>query len=701
MKSLLLVTDSRTQRSQLSDLLADVYTLYTASAFEEGFEYLQLTKVDVVIAAGEPQTIPLVRLFEQAKTLQPHCVTLYIAPPLPSDLVASEAAPPPGDVILRQPFSGSVLRQTLEQAFEKQRLVEEIAALRASGTPLHQPIPPAPGSTGELSLAQIGHILRHVAKAFSTNFDLPRSLNLFLEAMYEFLRPSRLSIMVLNPTTRVFEIRAQRGLLPKVAEQLRLRADEGLPRWLTSEARLVQRSEVDSQLHQAPYREMQREMQALKAVVSVPLLASGSLVGILHLGERVTGAPYTTDELEMLFSLASHMAVGIQDITLYHTIQSQKLFTEKILRYMSSGVLSIDGGEKIRLCNHRAAQILGKDWSDVLHEDLRSLPSPLGDLLYETLRDGKTYHRYEVKLAAGQVPLEVNTYQILNEGGGVSGSVMVFDDLTCQKLLYEERRRADQLDLLNRVVGRMAHEIKNPLVSIQTFVELLADHADDPEFKEHFRTIVSRDVRAIDGITEKLVSFASEISYRFEYGDVQIVLQHLRESLATEQTAQTPSAPAPNVTEAAPKATAAGIELATTDLASLVKFDAEQLYKALKYLAAFLLHDVGVGGKLRMSAAVRQHGLHTEAGEWVYINLTGTGRKLPAEELQRLFDPFGMDQSTLADVGPCVSQKIIEEHGGHLEIRQEKNGDTTFVIALPVAHELTEAKTQWTPVNVF
>src|SRR5262245_12376301 len=92
----------------------------------------------------------------------------------------------------------------------------------------------------------------------------------------------------------------------------------------------------------------------------------------------------------------------------------------------------------------------------------------------------------------------------------------------------------------------MAHEIKNPLVSIQTFVELLAEHAADLEFTEHFRIIVSRDIRAIDGITEKLVSFASDISYRFAHGDVQTVLQRLRASLTAEQTMHTSAMPAPN-----------------------------------------------------------------------------------------------------------------------------------------------------------
>jgi nitrogen fixation/metabolism regulation signal transduction histidine kinase len=75
----------------------------------------------------------------------------------------------------------------------------------------------------------------------------------------------------------------------------------------------------------------------------------------------------------------------------------------------------------------------------------------------------------------------------------------------------------------------------------------------------------------------------------------------------------------------------------------------------------------------------------SDPAEWVSITVTGKGRKLSSEELQQLFDPFCMEQSTLADVGPSVSQKIIEEHGGRLEVRREKAGDTTFIIVLPVA----------------
>jgi nitrogen fixation/metabolism regulation signal transduction histidine kinase len=289
----------------------------------------------------------------------------------------------------------------------------------------------------------------------------------------------------------------------------------------------------------------------------------------------------------------------------------------------------------------------------------------------------------------------MSTYQVLNEHGQVSGSAMVFDDLTVQKLLDDERRRADQLDFLHKVVGRMAHEVKNPLVSIQTFVDLLAEHDHDPEFTEQFRQVVRRDVRAIDEMTEKLVSFAGKMTYRFEYQHMSAVLQDFAASLTAEYAA------VPAAADASPGAPPAAVELAGTELLPLVKSDPEQFHKALTYLGRFLLQDAGAGSPLQVSAAVRQQGPHAEPGEWVYITLTGKGRKLPAEELQRLLDPFCLDQSTFVDIGPCVSQKIIEEHGGCLDVRQEKHGDTTFVVALPAVQDATQENTPWKAANVF
>jgi len=170
MRSLLLIADTREQLTELQKLLGDAYTLFIAESQGDALECLQITKVDVVVGAFETRAVEIVQPFEQAKVLQPHCVTLYLAPPLPPNNAGRERFVPQSDSSIRRPFSGDELRLTVKQAIEKQQLIEGLASHREQGSVQRPSLPLKP--TGELSLARIGQILRDFAKAFSSNFDL-------------------------------------------------------------------------------------------------------------------------------------------------------------------------------------------------------------------------------------------------------------------------------------------------------------------------------------------------------------------------------------------------------------------------------------------------------------------------------------------------------------------------------------------------
>src|SRR2546422_11759514 len=79
--------------------------------------------------------------------------------------------------------------------------------------------------------------------------------------------------------------------------------------------------------------------------------------------------------------------------------------------------------------------------------------------------------RTEIQLALRRLWIELTTYVIRDEESAPLGAVLVFEDLTAQKELAAQKREADQFQLLTRVVARIADEIKNPLVSINTFIE--------------------------------------------------------------------------------------------------------------------------------------------------------------------------------------------------------------------------------------
>src|SRR4029077_10366675 len=84
----------------------------------------------------------------------------------------------------------------------------------------------------------------------------------------------------------------------------------------------------------------------------------GELVGILTLGQRISGGGYGRGETETLFNLGTHLATAIRDIRVHHQLEYEKEFNERILASMSSGVITIDPDEKVVAINGRGGESL-------------------------------------------------------------------------------------------------------------------------------------------------------------------------------------------------------------------------------------------------------------------------------------------------------------------------------------------------------
>ncbi len=446
-----------------------------------------------------------------------------------------------------------------------------------------------------------------------------------------------------------------------------------------TEGRLIQIDEAQARATESAGREIAREMAVLQAVVAIPLASHGELVGILLLGQRITGGAYSRRDTETLFNLASPLATAIRDIRVHHQLQYQKEFTERILQRMSSGVITIGPEQRVVMMNRRAEEILGMAAKDVLNRDLRVLPSPLGDLLYESLSRGSSVTRSEIQLALRSLPLEVSTYPVMGEGAAPMGAVVVFEDLTAQRQLAQERRSAEQLQLLTRVVARIADEIKNPLVSINAFMELLGERYDDVSFRQHFTAVVGRDVRRLVQLFDKLAALVNEGDYKRDIVDMRTAIE---ECLVEMGVAELPAAPAAArlltfTDETTQKLVT--VNFSYEGNAFLVKGDRAMLKKAVAYLIWYLLRRTP-GQEAKIAVAVS----HPAAEEHLRITVSSRTAEVRPDELLSIFDPIQVVQENLIDVGPCVSQRILEAQSGRLEVKQGR-AEVTFAASLPAA----------------
>src|SRR5262245_14351743 len=301
----------------------------------------------------------------------------------------------PYELVLTADLPDAALRAGVEQALRFQRLGQEAATLRRE----RQRAAAAPAPLPEREVAGpasgLGTVLKEMGKLLAAHFDLERIVDFFLDAITELVRPGRAALLLADDQEPRYRVRGQRGLDPALTRELWLRGDDGLPAWFRRHARPALRRELE---RDPEWLDAARELAVLGGEVAVPLWVQAKLVGILALGPRVTGQPYAGEDLERLFTLASQVAVAVEDVSLFNTVRAQHTFIEQVLARLQSGTITIDAAGRITLFNGRAEEILAVPRGEVLGHDLRALPSPLGDLLYETMRDGRELRLQEIVL---------------------------------------------------------------------------------------------------------------------------------------------------------------------------------------------------------------------------------------------------------------------------------------------------------------
>ena len=648
MNAVLLVTADATLRGRLQRSLTS-FSVFPVESDAEAIKTLRLVDIDLVLRESAGPAGALSTFVGSVRDVAPTAFVIAIG------LAGEEEGA--ADFTLPDGYTARDLSAILQQALEKQRLLREIKALRAPGLPASAE-PATSGGEGSWDGPALARVLKAFSRVLAAGFDLRRVLETFLEAIGDVVHATRMAVLLPDVEGREFRILAHRGLAPQIVQSVRLGAAEGLARWLASEARPATLADLRDP-------DIVRELKLLQAVVATPLLAQGELVAILVLGQPVFGAGYARTEMETLFDLATQLATAIRDIALHQQLQREKEFSERILSHMSSGVITIGRDHRVGTMNRRAEEILGLSAHAVVHQDLRVLPSPLGDLLYDTLSSGRPLPRTEIQLALRRLWVEVSTYVIRDEDATPLGSVLVFEDLTAQKELAAQKRQADQFQLLTRVVARIADEIKNPLVSINTFIELIGERYDDPDFRRHFSSVVRRDVRRLVEVFEKLAGLVTEGELNFATVDAYEVVTQMVEAidLADDGVGKHVQ-----------------IDLAPATEPHLVKVDAGQLRKALTYLIRYLTHN-SPNDLAKISLSI---GRHTEAdgNQEIRILIGSRTAAVPAERLEKLFDPVHTVQESLIDVGPAVSQRLIEALGGRLRMRQTRH-ELAFLVTLP------------------
>ena len=380
---------------------------------------------------------------------------------------------------------------------------------------------------------------------------------------------------------------------------------------------------------------------------------------------------HTRDEIAELGKNFNYM---IQQIRLHREeledrlrqITSLKAYTDNILSSMSNGLITVDSEMRVVTLNGRAEQILEKRKEDCTGF---SLAQALGDqhpiygMMAETFAKDRGIFHSEIELKKNQESVWLTgSTSVLTDGEGTKiGVLAVFHDITAIKALEEKLRQADRLAALGTLSAGLAHEIKNPLSAIKTFVQLLPKKIEQPSFMEKFNTTVPREIDRINQLVEDLLELTRRRVHPFIVLNVNhLILQVI--DLHSEEM----------------RKRQIGFEDHLDRTLASIEGDPERLYRAFSNLIINAIQAMPEGGCLMVSSK------HDPSSFGIQISFRDTGIGMDEETARNLFNPFFTTKDKGVGLGMALTHKIIEDHKGTVEVLSEKGVGTTFVLRLPV-----------------
>jgi two-component system, sensor histidine kinase FlrB len=325
----------------------------------------------------------------------------------------------------------------------------------------------------------------------------------------------------------------------------------------------------------------------------------------------------------------------------------------RILEGLPCGVLVAESGKRITTLNPEAARLLGGK-----PESLESLPPDLSAVLEDVRFSGE---EREFEFPAGKGWLAAR-HARLETGAETDGSIFIFRDITSRKQMEREREKLQEKQVLAEMSAVLAHEIRNPLGSLELFAGLLAEsdlEGENRRWIEH----VQAGLRSLSSTVNNVLDLHSQPPLErvpIDAGELLAWAYEFLLPLAHQARAE--------------------FQIVNHLHGVFVPADRHLLEQVLLNLALNAFHFMPAGGWLLIVGKLRApHGIEIEVKD--------TGPGISEEYLPRIFEPGFTTQPGSTGLGLAVCRRIVEQHGGTITAESEAGHGTTLRVCLPQASD--------------
>ncbi len=340
----------------------------------------------------------------------------------------------------------------------------------------------------------------------------------------------------------------------------------------------------------------------------------------------------------------------------------QANFAGALLDCIATGIITIGPARQILAFNDAAERLTGLRGNEVLHRSTAVLPAPLQAVIDETFVTGKSVLRRRVlspQPDGTEDLLQITTTVLQPSSGGVLSVLAELQNVSRAQSMAANLEHLDRLASVGFLSAGVAHEIKNALVAVRAFVDLLSEQCEDAEMAQ----VVSSEIKRIDTIVRQILRGATREEFHLAplsthalLNDVLGLLRHQIQSASAEVT------------------------VALSASADHINADERQLRHAFLNLLLNALEAMNGARHLTVATEV----IEVWERPHLRVSIGDDGSGIRPEHLPRLFSPFFTTKKEGTGLGLVITRRIIQEHNGAITVDSKVGQGTTFHVFLPL-----------------
>jgi PAS domain S-box-containing protein len=419
------------------------------------------------------------------------------------------------------------------------------------------------------------------------------------------------------------------------------------------------------------------------SIMGSPLQVKDKVIGMVYLDSIGGGKQFTEQDLKLCTAMAVQLAVCLENTRLYTELLDAAEFNNSVLRSLGSGILVVDAAGRVLRINRATQDILGKSETMICGKSLDEFPelSDLSRIIRNTLTTGRPEDRYElvIRTATRPVPLGLTTSVLSDHAGKIVGVVANFRNLSPIRKLEEQVRRSQHLAALGQMAAGVAHEIRNPLNSIRGFAQLLQEAPGGGATQTEYTQIILEEVDRMNRIVQDLLDFSRQRDLTLMPVQMNRVLEDLARDMQNE-------------------AQAAKVKLEIEPCGETLPGVLGNVDKMRQVYRNIILNGIQAckaDGRVKVSFAVvetqmpapvsndNKDGGQLVARRELAVTVEDNGCGIDPAVIQRIFDPFFTQKDSGTGLGLSISQKIVEQHGGRIDVKSTPGKGTAFIVYMP------------------